>query len=540
MAIKELLILQGVEEVQKQLNLAQKAGEDFLKNVRDSAKISEDDLKNFSKGLDDAGRSSQGASEATGRFRDSLHLLHPILRTAGVDVGEFSGFSRAAGTGVLGLSAAIVGTGIVALFRFSQSIAEVKQRLNDVFQSNAAGKKAFDDLSSSAVRFGTTVQSLAPGFEGFLRAFETFQQRNASFKFVALDPKDLPQLKSVQNAYDSLFAALRAGGASEEDAKKAIAEFNAEMKNTGQVTGAALDKLLAVAPGALTQLETALGKAKTTQAAFIQEMDKAPATFGKFVDGLARIKPATEQAFDERPIRSFTENITASFAVIQKAIQDFEEQATQAGKVAPTEIAPVFSELAADATGFIEQIRALFSQNPFDFSGWTSSFDNFFAQMLSSAQTAWNSLQSIFSNPINITAPTFTAPGGAPFASGGLVRGPGTTTSDSIWARLSDKEFVLNARATQFYGADLLYALNALKVPRNFPGFSMGGLVNAMASAMPKFANGGMATAGTPVTFVIDNQRFNMTAPADTVKALSRFAVNRQLSSTGRKPSWVK
>jgi hypothetical protein len=47
------------------------------------------------------------------------------------------------------------------------------------------------------------------------------------------------------------------------------------------------------------------------------------------------------------------------------------------------------------------------------------------------------------------------------FANGGLVTGPGTGRSDSIFARLSKGEYVVNANATSKYGTDLLAALNA-------------------------------------------------------------------------------
>ena len=45
-------------------------------------------------------------------------------------------------------------------------------------------------------------------------------------------------------------------------------------------------------------------------------------------------------------------------------------------------------------------------------------------------------------------------------ASGGIVRGPGTSTSDSIRARLSDGEFVVRARSVDKYGVGLLDAIN--------------------------------------------------------------------------------
>lgn len=46
------------------------------------------------------------------------------------------------------------------------------------------------------------------------------------------------------------------------------------------------------------------------------------------------------------------------------------------------------------------------------------------------------------------------------FADGGLVTGPGTGTSDSIDAKLSNGEYVLNARAVQRVGAENLDAIN--------------------------------------------------------------------------------
>jgi hypothetical protein len=49
---------------------------------------------------------------------------------------------------------------------------------------------------------------------------------------------------------------------------------------------------------------------------------------------------------------------------------------------------------------------------------------------------------------------------GAKFATGGLVRGTGTSTSDSIPAMLSDGEYVLNAEATRKIGVGTLSKLN--------------------------------------------------------------------------------
>lgn len=61
-------------------------------------------------------------------------------------------------------------------------------------------------------------------------------------------------------------------------------------------------------------------------------------------------------------------------------------------------------------------------------------------------------------------------------AAGGMVRGPGTSTSDSIPARLSDGEYVLRAAAVDRIGEDVLDAMNATgEVPEDEEGFARGG-----------------------------------------------------------------
>jgi hypothetical protein len=161
-------------------------------------------------------------------------------------------------------------------------------------------------------------------------------------------------------------------------------------------------------------------------------------------------------------------------------------------------------------------------------------------QIQSAAQSWWDSIQSVFSNPIKVNFDTSGGPlgGGGGRASGGLVRGPGSTTSDSIMAWLSDFEYVINARAVRHYGADLFGALNAMALPKDFMNrFAMGGLAR---SAGNRFASGGQVSSGNSVTLKIDRHTFNMTAGDDTVAAIKRFAVAAQISSTGRKPRFVR
>ena len=64
--------------------------------------------------------------------------------------------------------------------------------------------------------------------------------------------------------------------------------------------------------------------------------------------------------------------------------------------------------------------------------------------------------------------------GGGSWATGGLIRGPGTSTSDSIPAMLSDGEFVVRAAAVDRIGAHNLHRINR----GSLPGFAGGGAVS--------------------------------------------------------------
>jgi hypothetical protein len=63
------------------------------------------------------------------------------------------------------------------------------------------------------------------------------------------------------------------------------------------------------------------------------------------------------------------------------------------------------------------------------------------------------------------------------YAEGGAICGPGTTTSDSIPAWLSDGEYVVRAAAVDRYGVGFLDAVNNLRLP----AFARGGIVTRAA-----------------------------------------------------------
>jgi uncharacterized protein YoaH (UPF0181 family) len=80
-------------------------------------------------------------------------------------------------------------------------------------------------------------------------------------------------------------------------------------------------------------------------------------------------------------------------------------------------------------------------------------------------------------------SPEFLA--GLGFADGGYVAGPGTATSDSIPARLSNGEYVMPAKTVSHFGVDFMDAIRAMRPARQAPvaRFADGGYVNQQPSS---------------------------------------------------------
>lgn len=131
------------------------------------------------------------------------------------------------------------------------------------------------------------------------------------------------------------------------------------------------------------------------------------------------------------------------------------------------------------------------------------------------------------------------------FASGGEVSGPGTSTSDSILARLSDGEFVMKARAVRDLGVDFLSRLNRGQMPR----FADGGLVEALSSANSSrgglspiaagLSGGSVAKVQRPLNLILPSgQVIKMNTDETTAKQLERDLRRSALSKPAELPAW--
>jgi hypothetical protein len=126
-------------------------------------------------------------------------------------------------------------------------------------------------------------------------------------------------------------------------------------------------------------------------------------------------------------------------------------------------------------------------------------------------------------------------------ASGGLIGGRGSGTSDSNLAWVSRGEHIMPARAVRQPG--VLALLESLRRS----GGNLRGVLDGMGrfaagGVVPRFAEGGLVGAmghlGT-VDLRTDHGAVRLMAGSSAVEQLSRLAVTKRMTSTGKKPGFI-
>ncbi|UCP00101.1 tape measure protein [Metapseudomonas lalkuanensis] len=119
------------------------------------------------------------------------------------------------------------------------------------------------------------------------------------------------------------------------------------------------------------------------------------------------------------------------------------------------------------------------------------------------------------------------------FAEGGLLRGPGTGTSDSILMRGSNGEYMVRAAAVRHYGSAFLDQLNAMRLP----GFAEGGLIGGRslpsipAPSPSLLAPAQQAGGGNTVVLKLGGNTYTLQADNDNYSAI----VHNESRKHGRK-----
>ena len=162
------------------------------------------------------------------------------------------------------------------------------------------------------------------------------------------------------------------------------------------------------------------------------------------------------------------------------------------------------------------------------FSGIAGSVGTALKNAWNAVAESWNGTVGKLHIHVMGTNYSFDGPKMPTFAAeGGYISGPGSWTSDSIPAMLSNGEFVIKASAVSKYGIPMLESINAGR-------YSMGGLVSMYSTGgyvvpnSPAMADGGSVSSNTV------NATFNISGPdANEVVKIAMRELQNITKSTG-------
>lgn len=398
----------------------------------------------------------------------------------------------------------LLGQGTGALDAYGSSV----NKLSEAFPHSASAAKDFiatsAELSNSLQQVKESIASaISPALTAFLKAIneQITDDTSLTHKFVSGLKEIGGGISTVASAFGSAF------------------EFISKTLSPGQITGfkIALAEVAIVAvsflapwlvlPAAILLVVTAIGAVK----------DAIPQIQAKFKE------LAADQGWIGAIIRGI-QDIAKGFGIIIGAVTKFLGLQVQASlSTADKKLAN--SSLAQDAgskdieSSARDSVRA--SQAASGLGTAAEGAKTGVDELGQSAGTAATALQKI----------TGVAPPEG-HAEGGPIRGPGDGKSDSIPARLSNGEYVVTAN-----GSNLMDAINHFGA--NVAGFAEGGFVGGPIAM--RSAEGGNKSGGSVLNLRIGDNQFNgLHGPEPVMNKLSQYAVGRQTSSAGRRPSWFK
>ncbi|MFO1147810.1 MAG: hypothetical protein U1E62_05470 [Alsobacter sp.] len=551
------------------------------KTVNDAVEGAVDNVKVYTeKNLSELAKAADGQKEKVGgTFSDFVKALFggdgfdAALKTFQGQVRDFSGSTKSA-----------VDAGADAMRSASDDAKDYLEELKGT-ASNAG--KALDDLFTTKTGAGRTgggakritlpqqKDAGTGGFEGFDLTAGAGESATIAKSQVAKASDEVDSLidkvsGSLSLAFDGAARSLETGLAAAEGLVDRMIE------KAGQLRDALAPQAGQAAP-APTAASDATGRIGDVTQAFGDLRAKADTAIGDTQARLERLKPVLDDI--DRTLKDAASQ-DLSKAIPDKGafgadglrpstnIEDRRPETRTQTIAAQEEATQALATVQQIADQIAGQIADAFDGAVLRIGGTISLIPQLFADAFGEA--AGRALESLFAIENEITklvamlqqikaptlAPTPAAPsGGEPqtFADGGmpggLLRGPGTPTSDSILAKVSTDEFITRAKAVRHYGADIFYALNRMAVPadalRALLGlggarFAQGGLVGALPTlALPRFADGGLVAAQAPavpsvaqalhpVTFVIGDTKVQARMTPDDYEAAHRAFLARR------------
>jgi len=464
-----------------------------------------------------AGFGFKELADLIGKTADEVLRLRRMSQATGFDPTALKAFNE-----TLEDTGAEAGSGDKALLKLSEAYSKLRQDARAAGDSVGEGVRIFRGGSkemTDAAQEARRAQELASGVDirrGDQPAVQTVKDAQSALAALGVDwrkfSNDMEGRTNFLQAIIDGFARL--GKQGKTDLSNLAAFELLGVKNAKEL-GAAIKALGTEVGG----LRAKMQELRDTGRDVNDEQQKNALEYKK---GLRDIGDAWD-SIGNALLRNFGPTVT------EEVLKPFANDINAIGR-AGADIAMVWDKFVAPTLkaawdGFVADLKEF---GTIDWSGLWSGLVEGFNSVVNWMIEAWGKVKAAVasvSGGAPAGDPTIPA---MPMASGGMVRGPGTGTSDSILARLSNGEFVVNAAKTARY-LPLLRAIN--------DGMS--------APLMPKtrFATGGLAMAvppggGTPVHLHIGGSSFPLNGAPTVVSALVIEARRHQLKSAGTKPSW--
>lgn len=447
---------------------------------------------------------------------------------------------------------------------FGPAAASVADLINNLIQQNLPAIQQFAQQAAQQIQ-----QFVSQNAPGITQAFTSISQAAGSV-FTSLI-QNAPMILNLFN--NQIVPAVQAFY---NAVKSALDQFNS-LFGTNLTPGmiALLAVLLRLTGGfqllwatiktganIIVVVSTALGMANTQGITFLGFLRMVPALFGPWgailaalAAGLTALYFAVDWKKFGADVQGFVENFAKWFSDLPTRVNDsIQSMVNSVDSTVQGWIDTVISYLGkiydwfAALPGKVVQIFTDIGQAIMDafkgaFDAVTSTVSGWVQSLIGLLQPVVDMIKFILGNA-NSAANSGGGGGGDGFAGGGRVRGPGTSTSDSIRAWLSNNEFVMRARAVRKYGVGLMHAINQGRLDFSAPlQFARGGLVNVGGPSF-NYAGGGdnsgASSAMRPFSLNLGDQEFGgLLAPEAVADQMVNYAIQRRIRSAGRKPSWV-
>lgn len=385
----------------------------------------------------------------------------------------------------------------------------------------------------SANQFLPDIIGLLPGMTSANEEINSMKDQVAGLDSALASIANNGSADKARQAFASLAASLNLSGEQQRQLLGFLPQYKealAGSANAGKLAGeggkAAADGFKEAgdaAGGATSQVQSFKGALESLQGILDQRaaLRDYEASFDAFVEGFKKLKTAgVKNDFDIR-VKGGQENEALLDAIVAKTAlvaQGYHKMAriefVQGAITRLKALAKTFDIPKSETDALIAKLQALGRQRPTP----KADFNTYIAQKkintiegqlaayarlhptatanvetgtaMSRIQAVQNALNGIHDKSVTITTYHRSVGGRSVgnngLATGGEVHGPGTATSDSIPARLSNGEFVMQAAAVNKYGTQMMHELNAMR-------FAAGGYVQ-------RYAGGGSVRPSAAVT----------------------------------------